>query len=226
LKLLLKKTKDPYDTFDYLYKAQISSGISFIYFVNIGNYSRYDKNLPATNNQLKKLLQRINEYAFIGMHPSYFSNEIVEKFSQEKNSLESILTHKVTKSRQHYLKLNFPDTYRNLLKIGITEDYTMGFASYPGFRAGTCSSFSWFDLEKNDVTALKLFPTTYMEGSFIEDLKMKPDEAEEKIFSLIDTVKKYKGCHVSIWHNHTVSDQFYWKNWRAVFENSLQKLKQ
>ena len=85
LKLLFKKTKDPYDTFDYLHKAQVSSGISFIYFVNIGNYSRYDKNLPATNNQLKKLLQRINEYAFIGMHPSYFSNEIVEKFSQEKN---------------------------------------------------------------------------------------------------------------------------------------------
>jgi hypothetical protein len=226
LQLLLKKTKDPYDSFDYLFDAQLKTGISFIYFINIGRYSRFDKNLSPSNKAFKDLLKKIHEYAPIGLHPSYFSNEEVSKFLEEKISIEYILGDKISKSRQHYLKLNFPDTYRNLIKIGIKEDYTMGYASYPGFRAGTCSPFFWFDLKKNVVTDLKVFPTTYMDGSFIEDLQMTPHEAEQKIYSLIETVKKYNGCHTSIWHNHTVSDRLHWKNWRSVFENSLQKLKQ
>lgn len=225
LELFIKKNTDPYDTYGYLQEVQATTGIPFVYFVNVGAYSEYDKNLPTKNRALKELLQHIQNYAPIGIHPSYFSNEVVPKFSEEKKQLESLLNIVVTKSRQHYLKLNFPETYRTLIQIGIKEDYTMGFASHPGFRAGTCSSFYWFDLKDNAASILKIFPTTYMDGSFIEDLQMTPGAAEEKIFSLIETVKKYNGCHVSIWHNHTVSNQLLWEGWKAVFENSLQKLK-
>jgi hypothetical protein len=100
----------------------------------------------------------------------------------------------------------------------------MGYASAPGFRAGTCTPFYWFDLEKNSATQLKLFPITYMEGSLGEDLKLTPSDAQNKIDSLTETVKQYKGCFVCIWHNHTINNQFFWKGWKLVFENNLQKL--
>ena len=224
--LIINKAKDPYDSYQYLQGIQNETAIPFIYFVNIGVYSKYDKNLSPSNLAFKRLLNEINSYATVGLHPSYFSNDADLMLINEKNQLEKILDGTVKKSRQHYLKLIFPNTYRNLIEIGIEEDYTMGFASYPGFRAGTCTPFFWFDLEKNSVTGLKVFPTTYMDGTFIEDLNLTPHEADKKISSLTETVKKYNGCYISIWHNHTVSNQLYWKNWRAVFENSLKKLKE
>jgi hypothetical protein len=64
-----------------------------------------------------------------------------------------------------------------------------------------------------------------MEGSLGEDLKLTPSDAQIKINSLTETVKQYKGHFICIWHNHTVNDQFFWKGWKQVFENNLQKLK-
>ena len=226
IKFFLRLSKDPFDTYDYLSQQQTLAGLHFIYFINTGDYSQYDKNLSASNTQLKKLLKGLQQNADIGLHPSYYSNEQPGKFQKEKSQLETIISKPITKSRQHYLKLNFPSTYRHLIEAGIKEDYSMGYASAPGFRAGTCTPFYWFDLEKNNTTQLKLFPITYMEGSLGEDLKLTPSDAEHKIDSLMETVKQYKGCFICIWHNHTVNNQFFWKGWKLIFENNLQKLKE
>lgn len=218
------KNKDPYDTYYFLKEIQLKTGLPFIYFINAGKYSKYDKNLPAKNAGFQKLLRDISAYAFTGLHPSFFSNEAPSKFSKEKDMLEKIISKPVKKSRQHYLKLKLPQTYRNLIAAGIEEDYSMGYATHPGFRAGTCTPFFWFDLEKNEITKLKVFSITYMEGSLGEDLKMTPEEAEKKINSLVQVVKQYNGCHICVWHNHTVNDCFFWKGWKAVFEATINNL--
>ena len=54
--LVLKKEKDPYDSYQYLQEVQTQTGIRFIYFVNVGEYSKYDKNLSTSNFAFKKLL--------------------------------------------------------------------------------------------------------------------------------------------------------------------------
>jgi hypothetical protein len=101
----------------------------------------------------------------------------------------------------------------------------MGYATQPGFRAGTCTPFLWFDLVKNRVTNLKIYPVTFMEGTLGEDLGLSVNEAEEKIDALIKVVKQYKGCFICIWHNHTINDKYFWKGWKIVFEKTLGKLK-
>lgn len=216
---------DPFDTYDYLINAQELSGLPFIYFINVGKYSRYDKNLSPGNAKLKSLLKKISTHAEIGLHPSYFSNEQPNKFEEEKMVLESLVEKKITKSRQHYLKLQFPHTYRNLLSAGITNDYSMGYASRPGFRAGTCTPFNWFGLESNCVTDLKIFPISFMDGSLGEDLQMTPAEARKYINSITQIIKQFNGYYLSVWHNHTVNDKFYWRGWKNVFEQSLQLIK-
>lgn len=216
---------DPFDTYDYLKNAQETSGLPFIYFINVGKYSRYDKNLSPDNAKLKSLLRNISTHAEIGLHPSYFSNEQPNKFEEEKMILEKLVEKKITKSRQHYLKLQFPHTYKNLLAAGITNDYSMGYASRPGFRAGTCTPFNWFDLESNCVTDLKIFPISFMDGSLGEDLQLRPAEAINYINSITKTIKQFNGYYLSVWHNHTVNNKFYWKGWKNVFEQSLQLIK-
>ena len=123
------------------------------------------------------------------------------------------------------MKINMPDTYQHLLSAGINEDYSMGYSTYPGFRAGTCTPFKWFDLSKNTVTQLKIYPITFMEGNFAEDLKMSPHDALKEMTELVDRVKKYNGSFLCIWHNQTVNDLFFWKGWKAVFEQMIEQIK-
>ncbi|MFN2457233.1 MAG: polysaccharide deacetylase family protein [Chitinophagaceae bacterium] len=215
---------DPFDTLEYLKKTWQTTGIPFTYFVNVGRPSAFDKNLRQ-KKQLKAILNNIKSHAAVGLHPSYYSNEQPFKFEEEKNILESLAEQRITKSRQHYLKLKFPDTYRQLLQIGMQEEYSMGYATRPGFRAGTCSPFFWFDVERNCATTLKIFPITFMEGTLGEDLKMTPSEAFDYIKLITATVKRYNGHYLSIWHNHTVNDKLFWKGWKNVFEQSLQMVK-
>ncbi len=224
LKTFFLKQQDPYDTYDYLKKIQEKSKLPFIYFVNLGNYSSFDKNLDSQNTAMIKLLTEINSYSPVGIHPSYFSNDMPGKFIAEKQSLETVLNKPVTKSRQHYLKIKMPDTYHHLINAGITEDYSMGYSTQPGFRAGTCTPFQWFDLSKNLETSLHIFPITFMDGNFGEDLKMNPEEAGQAMSAYIDTVKAYKGTFLCIWHNQTVNDRFFWKGWKKIFEQLIEEL--
>lgn len=217
--------KDPYDTYEFLRKIQQESGLQFIYFINLGKYSEFDKNLDPRNQAMKRLVDELKEHASVGIHPSYFSNEEPEKFKSEINSLTELLGKTVTKSRQHYLKIKMPETYRNLLSNGITEDYSMGYATHPGFRAGTCTPFNWFDLLKNEETSLKIYPITFMEGNFGEDLGYSPGQAWNAMKESIDRVKKHEGYFLCIWHNHTVNERFFWKEWKNIFEQTIGKIK-
>jgi hypothetical protein len=225
LKTIFLRRKDPFDSYNYLKILSGEKQVKMIFFVNLGEYSRYDKNLAPSNRSLKKLLNRLKAFALIGIHPSYYASEKPELLHNEKKALETIVKEPVTKSRQHFLRMKFPHTYKDLVHAGIKEDYTMGFASRPGFRAGCCTAFKWFDLQKNAATDLTIYPITYMDGALGEDMKLSPGEALEKIDSLIATVKKYNGLLLSIWHNHTVNDAFAWKGWKTVFENSINKIK-
>lgn len=223
--LFLNK-QDPFDTFGYLKNIQQTYALPFLYFINVGAYSKYDKNLPTTNEYFRKVLNTMKRHAEIGLHPSYYSNARPHKFGEEKKALEQLIDQPVTQSRQHYLKLQFPETYRHLMAIGITEEYSMGYASHPGFRAGTCVPFHWFDLQENKATTLMVYPVVYMENSFAEDLYLRPEEALCRMHKLTNLVRLYNGCHISIWHNSSVNDQLLWKGWKTVFETSTAHLLQ
>ena len=95
----------------------------------------------------------------------------------------------------------------------------------PGFRAGTCMPFYWFDLTNNKVTDLKIYPTIFMEVTFLEDLNMQPLQAFEEMKKLIDIVRKYNGRLVFIWHNTAVSDSWHSrKEWKNVFSKVVDYL--
>ena len=100
----------------------------------------------------------------------------------------------------------------------------MGFSSLPGFRAGTCKPFYFYDLKNEKSTGLKIFPITLMEGSFIDYKKSQPSQALQDIFKLIEAVKKVNGTFISIWHNHTVSETREYRDWKNVHDKMIQFL--
>ncbi len=218
---LLRITHDPYDNFQFLESSLKGSSFYPIFFFLSGKRGKYDKNNPVRLKVMRKLFKKIKIYANIGLHPSYQSNRKIAILEAEKNNLEAQTELQVTKSRQHYLKLKFPKTFQNLIKMGIQEEYSMGWANVNGFRAGTSIPFHFYDLSRDKETNLTIFPFQAMDTTFKSYLNQTPVEAEKKLIELREKVKKVNGTFVVIWHNDTFSPTPEGKEWRKVFENLL-----
>ena len=220
-KLVLQgTTKDPYDTYDYILSIA-DRGFSVNMFWLLGDYAKYDKNVTFKDARHQRLIRKMALQTTVGIHPSYKSNSYEYFLLNEKERLEFILNQSVEHSRQHFLKLKLPATYRSISTMGIKHDYTMGYADQVGFRAGTARSFPWFDLRKNAISDLTIHPFAYMDGTLQEYLKLTPSESKLIIASLFEEVKNYGGDFQMIWHNETIGDYGKWNGWKEVLEFTL-----
>ena len=220
-RVLLGSQKDPYDTYDHLLEIQKKYKLTPIYFFLLGDYGINDKNLPVDNKRFHSLIKRIGDYADIGIHPSFGSNEDPVRLKTEIGRLSKILHRDITKSRQHFLKLRLPITYRNLIDLDITDDYTMGYASAVGFRAGICTPFNFYDLDLELETKLKVHPFAVMEATLKYYMKVPPGDAINYIAPLIDEVRAVNGTFISLWHNETLCDEKQWAGWKSLYEETV-----
>lgn len=219
--VLSGKEKDPYDTYDFQFELHKKYNLKPVYFFLLGDWAVNDKNISHTNPLMQSLIKNISSKAETGIHPSFASNQNAEKIKVEKKRLMEISRKEVTKSRQHFLKLKFPDTYRNLIAAGITDDYTMGFADDIGFRAGICTPYKFYDLEKEEETNLTVHPFAVMDGTLNNYLKLSPEQAIEKVKQIVNEIKNVNGELITIWHNETLSDWREWKGWKEVYEEII-----
>lgn len=222
VRVLLGREKDPFDTYDLQIEYQKKYNLKPLYFILFGHYGRFDKNLNTRNRIFRKLVKRLGDYAKLGIHPSYASNEDPQRVAVEIRSLSNAIKKEITFSRQHFLRLTLPDTYRNLIENDISDDYTMGYAYLPGFRAGICNPYNFYDLDMEIETRLRLHPFAVMDGTLKDYLQLSPEEAIERIRKLIEEVRKVDGTFISLWHNESLSNQKRWKGWLEVYEKMLE----
>jgi len=225
VRVLLGKEKDPYDTYDFLDETFRGNEDKVIYFFQVGGYSRYDRNISWKNGSFQKLIRNNSSRYSTGVHPSYASSKKKgkNKLASEINRLLRITGLPTEKSRQHYLRLRFPRTYRRLEELGIKEDYTMGYAAATGFRAGTCTPYYFYDLKRETPTNLKIIPFQVMDGTLKYYMKLKPEEAWNEIENLMTEVKMTGGVFVPVWHNETLAETAEWTGYREVFSKMIQK---
>ena len=222
-KVLLGKEKDPYDTFDYLLKLQKKYDFESIYFFLLADYGHNDKNITHTSKKFQTLVKTISDYVKVGIHPSWASNSDSHKLSMEINRLESIVNREVHRSRQHFLRLDLPNTYRRLIDLGILHDYTMGYAAQVGFRAGTSLPFYFYDLDMEMQTSLLIHPFAVMDGTLNEYMELPIDDAQYLVKEIINYVKEVDGVFISLWHNETLGDNRNWKDWKQVYEYTIEE---
>ena len=194
--------EDPFDTYHYIKQETINP---IFFFLLSERKTKYDRNINPKKKEIQALINDIKTWSPVGIHPSFYSSEKEEKITSEKRILEAVTGDAIIKSRQHYLKFSIPQTYRHLLRNGIAEDYSIAFAETPGFRAGTCTPFCFFDVEKDKETSLKLFPACIMESTFRDDMIMPAKEAFSYFKQYFDEVNKVNGHFISIWHNDTLA---------------------
>ena len=221
--------KDPYQVFDYLEKIHQQYQVEPTYFFLLGDEGPYDQNTSHEKVPFQKLIQKLEGKYEVGIHPSMRSNLPTGQagnsliiLQKEKKRLEKIIGKAVTKSRQHFLMLKFPDTYRNLLQIGIQEDYTMGYADDVGFRASIATPFPWFDLLENKETELIIHPFQVMDGTLnFLYLGLSKEEALAKTKEMIKATQAVGGTFCLLWHNSTLSGMDEWDGWFNLYEEIL-----
>lgn len=216
--------KDPFDVFDGIISMQKKYSISTTFFFLLSEYTTYDKNISTGNINYKLLIKNVADYAKVGMHPSYFCMKNEQKIKKEKKKLEQIVNFPIKKSRQHYLRLELPESYQNLVDLEIIEDYTMGYASHYGFRAGTCTPFYFYDLDFEIQTPLKINPFAVMDGTLKEYLNFTAKKSYHTILKIAEEVKKVNGTFITIFHNESISGTGKWKGWDKIYENVLKEL--
>ena len=209
--------KDPFDTFDELLFFQKEYNIKTIFFFLVGDYTTYDKNISSRNSKFKSLIKSVADYACVGLHPSYFTMHDEAILKKEKLRLENILNRPALKSRQHFLRIDLPETYQNLINLEVEEDYSMGYAAHCGFRASTCTPFYFYDLDYEIQTPLKIFPFAVMDVTLRDYLEFNNKRAYEAILNLAYEVKKVDGTFITLFHNETLSNRGKWRRWKKLY---------
>lgn len=217
-KVHLFKTIDPFYTFDDINQWHTSSSYQPLFFFLLGDYGKYDKNINPENEDFRQLIYQLHKQYQTGIHPSYSSNISFHQLSKEIKRLEEITHERVQRSRQHFLKLHLPQTYQNLIKAGITADYSMGYAEDIGFRASIATPFPWYDLQKEEETKLIIYPFQIMDVTLQQYLKLSPDEALKYIKPIIQVTKEVNGTLLTLWHNSSFSANHGWSGWRTMYK--------
>lgn len=215
---------DPYDVFDWMDTLHKEYGLRPIYFfLTLKERGEYDKNLLSSSEPLRALYRRLAERYETGLHPSWRSGDVDPLLAEEKKELEKIIQRPITVSRNHYLRFTLPETYRKLINAGITDDYSMAYGSVNGFRASCAGPFYWYDLVLEQTTMLRVHPFCFMEAASAFSQGFTADQAGEELQYYFEQVRKVKGELITLFHNHFLTEQPGWIEWRKMYADFLER---
>jgi hypothetical protein len=200
LKVISGMKADPLDTYEEQLALHKKYNLSTIYFVLFADYDTNDRNIPVNNRHFNVLIKSIGDYCRIGIHTSFASLRSPEKLAQEFRRLSAVLNKEITSTRQHFHVLKMPLTYRSFVNKDVENDYSMGYAVTPGFRAGIADPFYFYDLDIEVETNMKVWPYAIVDKGLEHGYGM-----ERSFKPIIEQVKAVNGTLMLVWNNESLA---------------------
>jgi hypothetical protein len=220
--VLVGLQKDPYDVYQLLHELHSKHTMSAVYFFLVAaNRGQYDKNISPYSFRMWRLFKQHAKKYTVGIHPSWKSYGNVNAILKEKKILESATDKTITLSRQHYIRLNLPETYEQLIDAGITQEYSMGYGSINGFRASVAAPFFWYNLAKENTTPLRIFPFCWMDANSFYEQQQDANTSLSELQYYLQECQAVNGQMITIVHNNFLGTDLLFKGWRAMYEQFI-----
>jgi hypothetical protein len=224
-KVLKGEMQDPYDSYEWMDALHEQHQLHPRYFFLMAQQTgKYDRNILPDEAAFKSIVKQHAGKYDIGIHPSWQSGDKPELIKEEMGVLENLTSTKIISSRQHFIRLTLPQTFRYLVETGIKEDFSMGYGSINGFRASVASPFYWYDLEREEKTELLLYPFCYMDANSFFEQKNSAQQALEEMRQYYKTVKEVDGLLITLWHNTFLGTESLFKGWREAYEQFINEV--
>lgn len=219
-RVLFGLQRDPGNTFKWIINTANHSSFKMTFFFLLGESSSFSESLNTERQKFKLLLKYVSDYQDIGLIFSYEALNHFEVLKNEKRRIEEITNRSLLKSMNAEAMVNLPNMYRNLLELEVGNDYTMVYPDFPGFRAGTCTPFLFYDLDYEVKTPLNIQPITLLTHTLNQRYK---SDIEKRIDEFIDEVEKVNGKLIIVFSNKDFTQIPENKTWRKLFSERLSK---
>lgn len=210
--------KDVFDQFENLLRMGIPKQ-QLIFFILSNGSTQFDKNHSLRLRPVQKLLKAMQSASMLAIHPSYNAACDPQTLEKDIRAWSKAFMEKPERSRQHFVRLKWPDTYRMLEAQGIQHDFSMGYPEMPGFRAGTSRCFHWYDIEKEMETNLLVHPFVAMDRTYLSYLKWAPEKSLNDLKEWAEVIRENGGQMHVIWHNSSFDFDGEWSGWQGIFES-------
>ncbi|MBT8301816.1 MAG: polysaccharide deacetylase family protein [Maribacter sp.] len=212
--------KDPYNNFAFLIDMKKKYKLNCMFFFQFASYSTYDKNVSPNNNNFRFLIKSIADYCKVSLATSYSSFNDSELLKKEKKNLEGVINRQVEYSRIRYNRVDVPQTYRDLVDAGFTDDFTMGYTHEIGFRAGTSFPFYLYDINMEVQQPIRVHSFAFHDYALHEDTSS--NDIINKVKALYQEVKKVNGSFISVFSNELLGT-VHSLNWKETYETIISK---
>jgi hypothetical protein len=224
-RVLKGELPDPFDSYAWMDSLHEKHQLKPRYFFLVpGKTGKYDRNILPAKKAMRELIRQHSEKYTTGIHPSWQSGNQSALIKSEIRTLERITDRPVRLSRQHFIRLTLPHTYRYLIHAGIEEDYSMGYGSINGFRASIATPFPWYDLGNEKETKLMLYPFCFMEANSFFEQRFTPAQAMEEMRHYYKEVKAVNGLLITLWHNTFLGTDPLYNGWRSIYHQFIKEI--
>jgi len=210
IKVLRNELPDPFDVYDRLNTLSKKTGTPLIYFFLQRGNTKFDRTIDPGRDAFKQVFEKLRtEKIAFGLHPSYHSCDDADLMKHEFSVIQKNAEQEINVSRQHYLRFDIRTTPFQLIENKVVADFSMGFASSAGYRAGTFTPFYFYDLQNEKQTHLVMVPFAVMDGVYFVYSNSNPAQAQVKIMEMAREVKRLNGTFVTVFHERTFDEVLY-----------------
>ena len=143
----------------------------------------------------------------VGLHGSMISHLNKGVLNKEKESLDEFLPSPCVGIRQHFLRLQIPQTWRSQSEIGFLYDCTLGYPDRSGFRAGFALPFQAYDVEADEEIGIWEINTNVMDQTYDKYDRKGKEEIKREIERLRDQLESANGGLLTLlWHTNVLEE--------------------
>jgi hypothetical protein len=184
---------------DRILQCEVANGIRAYYFMLAGPYGlgRYSSRTSIRWPFAKQFVKLVQDAGMtVGLHGSYRARDC-GSYGREKERVEQVTGRPVTAHRNHYLRFDPRQLARQMESAGITHEFSLGFATRMGFRAGTATAHPLFDSVGCRTSAVWSVPLLSMDNVLFQ---LGRERAMLELRGLLQEAKRAGGCVSLLFH--------------------------